>query len=132
MYSKDMLIGILLAKGNFTSLLQRNDTSKIGYKVLLNIYLRGDVEFLRIVQRSLHTIGIKSTIENTNRLKISSTRVHKLLDMIPELLPNNKNNLQEYREICLAVKNKQHLTLEGLEKIMQIKGLIENGTNNNE
>ena len=124
MYNKEMLIGIFLAKGNFVSVVSRNDSTKIGYKVLLFIYLRGNLDFLKAVKRSLHTVGIESKLEK-NRLKISSDRIYKILDMIPEYTIANKNTLDEFRQIADLIKNKKHLTLKGLEIIMKMKGAIE-------
>ena len=50
MYSKDMLIGIMLGMSKTDIYLEKNDTSQIGYRVRLRINLRADSDFLLAIK----------------------------------------------------------------------------------
>ena len=53
MYSKDMLIGILLSVGKPEIQIIRDDNSNIGYRVRLMVKLRGREQFVEAVSRTL-------------------------------------------------------------------------------
>lgn len=137
MFSKEVLIGVLISKAVFEIQFLRTDNSRIGYSVLPSICIRAEEQFLSDFKRSLMQHQIKSSIkliESKQRpkpiLRISGiANTHNTLQLIPEFYSDANNSLNTYKGIILRLVNKEHLTLEGLETIMEIRGIL-NGTNN--
>ena len=142
MYSKDMLIGIILSKFNFTLDISVDETRKIGYRTRIIGNCFGSEEFINGVVRSLAQHGIsvgadyltsaENTRKNTSYISISQIdQLSKLISLTPNI-PNAKNDLELLREAILLVKDKKHLTLDGLERLISIKEMRNYGINNNE
>ena len=137
MFSKEVLIGIIISKAVFEIHFSRTDSSKIGYSVSPTICIRADKRFLRDMERSLAQQQIKSKyreIESLPRskpiLRIKGIKnTDKLLKMIPEYYSDANSKLNTYKGIIQQLVNKEHLTLEGLESIMKTRGIL-NGTDN--
>ena len=76
MYSKDMLVGILLSCAKVQFKIIRTDELKIGYKPIIGLSIRGTAKFLNGVQRSLLHWGyilliiIKSPHQDQNQYSI--------------------------------------------------------------
>ena len=131
MYSKDMLIGILLSVGKPEIQIIRDDNSNIGYRVRLMVKLRGREQFVEAVSRTLLQHEITCSIskqESKSRpapiLKIGGIKnIYKLMVLIhPHLI--DKNELwPPFREAVNIVSDNKHLTLVGLEELFRIKGL---------
>lgn len=128
MYSKDMLIGIILAKGSYDIRIERNPNYQLGYNTRLQFRISGKKDFLLAIQRSLLQHGIKSRVSNQGLFIGSIYHIYKIRNLIPNL-PDSQNKLSEFKDLVKIFENKKHLTLEGLEYIMKIKGVIENGSN---
>jgi hypothetical protein len=132
MYNKDMLIGILLSLGRTDVLIERVNNSSIGYRTRIRIAIRGNLEFLGAIERSLAQHEIKSRVyemESAGRprpiLRISGNiNLFKLMALIPDYLPDSKGELEMFREIVNIVANKEHLTLDGFNRILELKGMI--------
>jgi|TARA_R100000482_G_C4979413_1_gene82601 hypothetical protein len=132
MYNKDMLIGILLSLGRTDVLIERVDNSSIGYRTRIRIAVRGNLEFLGAIERSLAQHEIKSRVYETESagrprpiLRISGNiNLFKLMGLIPDYLPDSKGELEMFREVVNIVANKEHLTLDGFNRILEIRGMI--------
>lgn len=138
MFPKQVLIGIIISKAVFEIRFSRSDKSKIGYSVLPSICIRGDEGFLLDIQRSLYQHQVKSLVkqqESKTRqkpiMRISGIKnTNKVIQMIPDSYSDANSSLSAYKGIILRLVNKEHLTLEGLESIMKIRGIL-NGTDIN-
>jgi len=128
MYSKDMLIGIILSKGSYDIRLERNPNYKLGYNTRLQFRINGKKDFLLAIQRSFLQHEIKSSVNSQGLFIGNIKHISKIINLLPNL-PDSQNKLSEFRNLVKIFENKQHLTLEGLEYIMKIKGVIENGSN---
>ncbi len=131
MYNKNMLTGIFLCGSKFDFHIEKNETSNIGYSVRLRVNLRAEAEFLLGVQRSLLQHEIKSTFkeqENKARpkpiLRIGGIKNLYLLTEMVEDLPDAKNEWNCFRQAVEIVSNGEHLTLEGIEKLLKLKGVL--------
>ncbi len=132
MYSKDMLIGILLASARPEIQIIRDDNSNIGYRVRLKVIIRGRENFLKAIKRSLLQHEITSSLalkESKARpkpiLRIGGIKnIYKLNGLIDIGIWDRNNLWPEFREAIGIVSNGEHLTLEGLENLFAIKGLI--------
>ena len=127
-----MLIGILVSLARTDVLIERKDSAAIGYRVRLRMSIRGEMEFLEAINRTLYQHEIKSSIsekESGGRpkpiLRIGGNlNLYKTMNLIPPYIPDCKNSLNNFREIVDLVANKEHLQLEGFNKILELKGLI--------
>ena len=130
MYSKEFIQGAFLSHGNPEVSVVRNGT-EIGYRVRVRICLRGSEDFLLGIQRSLlqHEIDSKyKEEEHSARRKpiliVSKlSEVMKLINMLPLDLPSNAD-WHTLAKTTFMVLQKEHLTSEGLDKILKMKGVL--------
>lgn len=130
MYSKEFIQGAFLSHGNPEVSVVRNGT-EIGYRVRVRICLRGSEDFLLGIQRSLlqHEIDSKyKEEEHSARRKpiliVSKlSEVMKLINMLPLDLPSNAD-WDTLAKTTFMVLQKEHLTSEGLDKILKMKGVL--------
>lgn len=130
MYSKEFIQGAFLSHGNPEVSVVRNGT-EIGYRVRVRICLRGSEDFLLGIQRSLlqHEIDSKyKEEEHSARRKpiliVSKlSEVMKLINILPLDLPSNAD-WDTLAKTTFMVLQKEHLTSEGLDKILKMKGVL--------
>ncbi len=130
MYSKEFIQGAFLSHGNPEVSVVRNGT-EIGYRVRIRICLRGSEDFLLGMQRSLlqHEIDSKyKEEEHSARRKpiliVSKlSEVMKLINMLPLNLPSNAD-WDTLAKTTFMVMQKEHLTQDGLDKILKMKGVL--------
>ena len=130
MYSKEFIQGAFLSHGNPEVSVVRNGT-EIGYRVRIRICLRGSEDFLLGIQRSLlqHEIDSKyKEEEHSARRKpiliVSKlSEVMKLINMLPLNLPSNAD-WDTLAKTTFMVMQKEHLTQDGLDKILKMKGVL--------
>ena len=125
MYSKDMLIGIFLSHAGYSLIIEKRDLYKLGYHSKLKIIIGGKEEFIQAIHRSLLQHGVDSVIyPSVSYLEITSFgSICKVMELLPDV-PDSKDKLKLFRELVRMFKNKEHLTLKGLEMLMEIKGVI--------
>jgi hypothetical protein len=127
-----MLIGILLSQAKMDFLIERDKKNYMGYRVRLKLNLRAEEPFLLAVQRSLlqHEIDSKySPIEHKSRpkpiLKIGGIKnLYKISEIVPTSLPDSKGEWVVLRELIDLISEGKHRTAEGLDRILELKGLI--------
>lgn len=130
MYSKEFMHGAFLSHGNPEVSVVRNGT-EIGYRVRVRICLRGRKEFLLGIQRSLLQHEIESKYkdeEHSGRKKpiliVSKlSEVMKLINMLPLDLPSN-SDWDTLTKTTFIVSQKAHLTQQGLDTILEMKGVL--------
>tara|TARA_R100001509_G_scaffold159144_1_gene125155 strand:- start:48 stop:446 length:399 start_codon:yes stop_codon:yes gene_type:complete len=131
-YSKENLDGILISLANPEVNIVSSPKSKLGYRVRLRVCIRGRDVFLWGINRSLLQHEIESNYkskEHSGRPKpilvISGLdNLTLLLDMMNEKLVEN-GDWESFRVCLEMVKKKEHLTAEGLDKILKMKGVIQ-------
>lgn len=131
MYSKDMLIGIILGVAKMELHIERNNTSSIGYNARLRLNIRGEETFLKGIQRSLEQHQIKSTFkekEHNSRpkpiLRIGGIKeLYKISKLVPNL-PDAKGEWSDFRQAVHIISNGHHRQAKGIEILMKIKGVI--------
>ena len=127
-----MLIGIFIGLANCDIRIESNYRSNLGYQVKPRLQVRGEIDFLNALQRSLlqHNIVAKikeqeSKVRPKPILRITKiSDLHKICEMIPQSLADARNQWTEFRTVIEIMNNKEHLTLDGLDRILMIKGLI--------
>ena len=131
MYSKDMLIGILLTAGKLDFNIERASDSQIGYRVRVKIIIRAEESFLKAVGRTLLQHEITSSYkekESKTRpkpiLKIGGIKnLYKLTELVP-VLPDAKEEWEVFRELVDLISENKHRTSSGLDRIFELKGVI--------
>jgi hypothetical protein len=132
MFSKDMLVGILLSCAKVQFKIIRTDELKIGYKPIIGLAIRGKAKFLHGVQRSLLHWGVYSSYHNeesSSRPKpimyISGIRnLEKVINNIPDNLESRQGEWTTVDTVVKMLVNKEHLTQKGLDKLLELKGVI--------
>tara|TARA_R110001632_G_C11173799_1_gene399988 strand:- start:148 stop:546 length:399 start_codon:yes stop_codon:yes gene_type:complete len=132
MFSKDMLVGILLSNAKMDFLIERDKNTYMGYRVRLKLKLRAEEPFLLAVQRSLlqHEINSKyspkeSMVRQKPILKIGGIKnLYKISELVPKALPDSKGEWEVFREVIQLIDEGRHKTAHGLERILELKGLI--------
>ena len=131
MYSKDMLIGIMLSSGKIDFNVERANKSHMGYRVRLKVIFRAEEPFLKAVQRTLLQHEISSSfkeVESKTRpkpiLRIGGIKnLFKLTELVPPL-PDAKGEWNTLRELVELISENKHRTSRGLDRIFELKGLI--------
>ena len=131
MYNKDMLIGILLSSTKMQLTVRREPLASIGYTTKLALLIRGDMEFIQAVRRSLmqHQITCVVSHEESKArprpiLRIGGIKnLIKIVSLVPPL-PDFKGEWKGFREVVELMNTGGHRTAEGLERILEIKGVI--------
>lgn len=130
MFNKGQLEGILLCLAKPETHVSRADNTTIGYRVRVRVNFRGNESFLLGVQRSLEQKGIKSRYkakEHKSRprpiLSVGGlVNIWKLCNIIPKDIPDAKGVWDNFKEIIDIIDNGNHHTLEGLDRILELKG----------
>jgi len=138
-FSKDIITGILLSSSKMNLHMSVDERMQIGYNVRLRLVIRGKNEFILALRRSLLQHGIETTYrekENKKRpmpvLYIGGVKnLCKTKELVPEL-PDAKDEWKLFREAVDIMSDRRHLTLEGIERLVEIKGECEYGINNHE
>ena len=132
MFSKDMLIGILLSQAKIDFHIERNESAYMGYSVRLKLNIRAEEPYLLALHRSLLQHNIQSNyhaIEHKARpkpiLKIGGIKnLYKVSCLVPKELPDSKGEWPMFRTLIDLISQGEHRTAEGLDKIFELKGLI--------
>ena len=131
MYSKDMLIGILLSSSKMDFHIERARDSQIGYRIKLKLIFRAEESFLKAVERTLLQHEITSSYkekESKTRpkpiLKVGGIKnLFKITELVP-ILPDAKDEWVTFRELVELISENKHRTSSGLDRIFELKGLI--------
>jgi len=131
MYSKDMLIGILLSRSKLDFHIEKADSALLGYRVRVNLTLRAEEDFLLATQRSLlqHSIeskyhALESKVRAKPVLKIGGIKnLFKITELVPNL-PDAKGEWAVFRQLVELISEGQHRTADGFDKILEMKGLL--------
>lgn len=129
MYTKEQLIGIMLSLPKLEINVNRDDSTRIGYRVRLRVTMRGDSKMLKAIQRTLYMYEIESRYkeqEHKSRPRpiliiTGKNNLDKLCELIPDNLPDVRDDWPKFREaVELFNKNLQH-SLTGLERMIELK-----------
>lgn len=132
MLDKNTIIGILISSANMELNIQIDEKVPIGYFVRCRLNIRDDEKMLKWLQRDLLSFfNVKSSLllsESSQRnkpiLRISGIKNMKnLIEQVPQYL----QQLDNWGNFCMCVNilyDREHKTLEGLEKLMKIKGVL--------
>jgi len=130
MFNSDQLTGILISLAKPEIHVSRADNTNIGYRVRVRVNMRGDSSFLLGVHRTLQQKGIDAKYkseEHKSRPRPILTvggllNIWMLCELIPDNIPDAKNCWKDFKEVVNIMDSGKHHSLEGLERILDIKG----------
>jgi len=131
MFSKEMLIGIFLGSSKMDFSIQRANDTQIGYRVKIKLLFRAEDSFLDALARSLeqHQIGYARKITESKArpkpiLSIGGVKnLYKVMQLVPNL-PDHKGEWRVLREVVELLSENRQNTAEGLDRILELKGVI--------
>ena len=126
-----MLIGAILGSSKVDFHIERAIDSQIGYRVKLKLIIRADFDFLKAIERSLNQHQITSSLKESESktrpkpiLKIGGVKnLFKITELVP-VLPDAKGEWVMFRELVSLLDENKHRTAEGLDRILELKGVI--------
>lgn len=132
MYTKGQLEGILLSIAKPEVHVAKAAKLSIGYRVRVRVNIRGSKDFLEGVQRTLLQNQVNADYkdkEHKSRPRPILTiggllNIWRLCQLVPDELPDSKSIWKDFKEIIKIIDSGEHHTLEGLERILEIKGEI--------
>ena len=130
MFNKGQLTGILISIAKPEIHVSRADNTNIGYRVRVRVNFRGSEPFILCLQRTLEQKGITGRYkekEHKSRprpiLSVGGmVNLWKLCNLVPNDLPDAKNVWINFKEVIEIMDNGEHHTLEGLDRILVLKG----------
>lgn len=127
------------AEGSFGVSIVKKDTNAIGYAVLVYFEIALNQKDRNLLEIIKETFGIESTFyynksDNTLKLKVSS--LEKLSNIVSHfskypLYTQKREDLNLFVKILQIIKEGRHLTLEGLNEILNIKSAMNLGLSEN-
>ena len=132
MFSKDVMIGIFIGIANCDVRIESDYRSTLGYQVRPRIQIRGELDFLNQIKRTLLQYNVKCHIkERESKLRqkpiLTISRIKDLViisNIIPPEYSDARNQWPDFRTVINIMNDKKHLTLNGLDEILKIKDLI--------
>jgi hypothetical protein len=127
--------GLIDGEGSFSIIVDRNKTRKLGWRVELKFQLglhTKDLNLLYLLQEYLGGIGsihLARNREIVNYVISSIEDLNKLIIHLEEypLLTKKSADFLLFKQAVKLVNNKAHLTLEGLNQIVNIKASMNLG-----
>ena len=131
MLTKEQLQGILISLPKPEVHISKDIKHRTGYKVRLRLNIRAKEEYLLNLQRTLLHYGVNSKYKNKEHsgrlspiLRISGIdNLISVMKLMPNL-PDAKGNIEPFSKIIALVAEGAHLTQEGLDDILTLKGWI--------
>ncbi len=128
-------VGFVDGEGCFFIDVFSSKTHKVGFQVKLKFQLTQHIRDVQLMNSLVEYLGCGITRRVANREAVDFT-VTKLPDIEFKILPifldrpllgAKRLDYEDFCKVVLAVKNKEHLTEEGLKKIKYIKSGMNTG-----
>lgn len=124
--------GYFEGDGCFNLSVYKNPKVKTGYSVSFSAELKQNMqslELLELIQKYFKGVGNINIVPTSHNKKIYRFKISKIKDMVDIVLPHfekypllgsKRLNYLDFREGILLINSKEHLTLEGIEKLKLI------------
>ena len=127
--------GLIDGEGSFSIIVDRNKTRKLGWRVQLKFQLglhTKDLNLLYLLQQYLGGIGSIHLASNRDIVNYSIDSIEDLNKLIIHLekyplLTQKAADFLLFKQVVKLVNNKAHLTVEGLNQIVNIKASMNLG-----
>lgn len=133
MITKEQLIGMLLIKSKYRIDIKLNHSSAIGYSVSVSGSISSNEKMIFAMKRTLNQLQIPFYESGSFRIIFGKKACVRILEIIPKSMDdlNGVKGLVYLRKVVAIMEEKEHRTLEGLERIFEIMG-YENGSDEHE
>ena len=129
------LTGFADAEGSFSIIIDKNIKRNLGWRVQTKFQIgldKRDLSILLQLQQFLGGIGSIYTYSNRNKVNYSIDSIKDLIILINHfekypLLTQKAADFRLFKQIIEIIKKKNHLTLEGLYQIINIKASMNLG-----
>lgn len=125
---KYWLAGFVTGEGCFFVKISKSKTHRLGCSVGLNFILVQNIRNIVLLEEIKLLIGCGSiTINNTSIVRLSVSKFSDIQNIIIplfnefEILGSKSKDFEDFKKISTLINNKEHLTSEGLAKILSIK-----------
>lgn len=127
--------GLIDAEGSFSVIVDKNKTRKLGWRVQPKFQIglhNRDISLLLQLQHNLEGIGsihINSTLPKVNFSVDSKKDLTKLINHLEKypLLTQKRADFILFKEVVRIMNTKDHLSIEGLKQIINIKASMNLG-----
>ena len=129
------ITGFADAEGCFLVIIRKAPKNKLGWQLepnfIINLHKR-DIELLKLIQYYFRGVGRIGKERNGSRDFTVGSLDQILGKIIPHFdkYPLKTKKLQDYllfREVVMMMKRREHLTVEGLDKIVNIRATLNRG-----
>lgn len=130
------LAGFVAGEGCFFINIKTSASNKIGYQVILCFYLTQHTRDRKLLETIKDYLDCGAVKEKSSIINVLTLKVVKFSDVLEKIVPFFKKykvlgvKSEDFVSWCQAVeliKDKKHLTSEGLEEIRQIKSGMNKG-----
>jgi len=129
------LTGFTDAEGSFSIIIDKNNKRKLGWRVQTKFQIgldKRDLSILLQLQQFLGGIGSIYTYSNRSKVNYSIDSIKDLIILINHfdkypLLTQKAADFRLFKQIIELIKKKNHLTVEGLHQIINIKASMNLG-----
>jgi hypothetical protein len=130
------LSGFIDGEGTFSVDILKNSTIALGYQVQLRFVLTQHIQDKELMYAIKDFLSCGTIVKDTDtKLQL---RIRAIKDLEDKLFPildkyplQTKKHLDEmiFRQVFIMIKNKEHLTEDGLNKVRYLKSKINRRTN---
>nr|YP_010183864.1 hypothetical protein LI437_mgp05 [Coccidioides posadasii]QVG61987.1 hypothetical protein [Coccidioides posadasii] len=128
------IVGLFDAEGSFVVNVIRDNTRKTGYNVIISIEMAMNYKDKDLIENIKNIFNIGNIYFNSNdktyKWKVSNLEdIYKIIPFFNKynLLTQKRVDFEIFTKIVDIIKSKEHLTQEGLQKIIDLKVLLNLG-----
>jgi hypothetical protein len=132
----DWLVGFIEAEGCFLVEVSASKTHKLSYQVKLNFSISQHTKDALLMESLIEFLGCGHIASRSADRKIAEYRVVSLNDITGKIIPflqkyplqgYKQTDFEAYCKVAVLMKDKAHLTIEGLNQIQLIKNGMSRG-----
>lgn len=133
------ITGLADAEGSFVVNIIKDNTRTTGYIIQVSFELGLNYKDKALLENIKYTLGVGNIFYNNND-KIYKFKVSNINELFNVIIPHFKKyylitqkhiDFELFSKIVIIIKNKEHLTIQGLQKIVSLKATLNLGISNN-
>ena len=133
------ITGLADAEGSFVVNIIKDNTRTIGYIIQVSFELGLNYKDKALLENIKYTLGVGNIFYNNND-KIYKFKVSNINELFNVIIPHFKKyylitqkhiDFELFSKIVIIIKNKEHLTMQGLQMIVSLKATLNLGISNN-
>ena len=133
------ITGLVDAEGSFVVNIIKDNTRTTGYIIQVSFELGLNYKDKALLENIKYTLGVGNIFYNNND-KIYKFKVSNINELFNVIIPHFKKyylitqkhiDFELFSKIVIIIKNKEHLTMQGLQMIVSLKATLNLGISNN-